>query len=496
MSRRTRSSSSSSSSGSKSSATGTSYRAEQRKLKSRKRRRRELRSQKLHQSTLNEFIPGYQQGRILGRGSFGAAWTLVKNVEIRETKEKEKEKEKDGKENNVPHVVTTTTTTTTVTTTIQPPALNKDKQQQEKHPLDNKTNVPDNWILKVSTMQGDRDGRLKDTFDREVFYLRHLANAVPKMTPRLLHAGILDKNGLQIMERFEDTIKVLGQSQARGLGIPGRTSQAYTWKQLRRILELARQLDSMGIIHGDLKHSNMLFRWKDGTKNPNEIEICVCDFGFTGTTDGHQYHPLIGFMRHYGCNPKRTIHWSATKLKSHKSVCAGGILQPRFKLAHSMPSTLLPVMNRCQLYIALAEQTRLYIWEPEDRKFMRCSAIELLKMMELNDPHIIELFQEYCPRMRTLPTTNGSYFTKLMRNRNRYEFDSRRQAIAPSYMSLFDINQPIEKKTPPPAQQTVARSYAQQTQRRKQQQQQQMVLDLPLGTTKKHSHACARRNKK
>jgi serine/threonine protein kinase len=177
----------------------------------------------------------------------------------------------------------------------------------------------------------------------------------------------------------------------------------------------------MGIVHGDLKHSNMLFRWKDSAKNPNNVEICVCDFGFSGTVNGEQYYPLIGFMRHYGCNPKRTIHYgSATK--SRKNIYAGGILQPRFKLQSPIPPTLLTVMNRCQLYIALAEQTRLYLWN--QKQFMRMPPHELLKMMNLDSPEIVEAFKAYCPRVRTLP--HRTYFSKLFfpLEKTRYEFGS------------------------------------------------------------------------
>jgi len=224
------------------------------------------------------------------------------------------------------------------------------------------------------------------------------------------------------MERFDDTVKMLGLQQAQALNISGRTSQAFTWKQLTRIIDLAKQLDFMGIVHGDLKHSNMLFRWSDAAKNPNNVEICVCDFGFSGTVSGEHYYPLIGFMRHYGCNPKRTIHYgSATK--SRKNVYAGGILQPRFKLQSPIPSVLLPAMNRCQLYIALAEQTRLYLWN--DKQYSRVRPGELLAMMNLDSPEIVESFKQYCPRVRTLP--RPTFLTKLFfpLEKTRYEFNSR-----------------------------------------------------------------------
>lgn len=436
----------------------------QKLLQKRKERRKLQREQKLERGTTLEIIPGYQQGHILGKGSFGSVWTLVPD-NVRETKETKQMKEtKETNEKNVTVIATTTTTTTTTIT----------QTTNNLNPLHNKNNVTDNWILKVSSMQRDRDGRLKDTFDREVFYLKHLANVSPKMTPTLLHARIIDKNGLQIMERFDDTVKMLGVNQARTLNIPGRTSQAFTWKQLTRIIELARQLDFMGIVHGDLKHSNMLFRWKDTTKNPNNVEICVCDFGFSGTLSGEHYYPLIGFMRHYGCNPKRTIHYgSATK--SDKNVYAGGILQPRFKLQSPVPQTLLPVLNRCQLYIALAEQTRLYLWH--QKTFVRMRPPELLQMMNLDTKDIVETLKQYCPRIRTLPAQ--SYLSKLFfpLDKTRYEFGSRQAVVIKPIQAMkppksIKNTQPchhrlMQKQTTPQLQHTKRAVPAQQKEKKK-----------------------------
>jgi serine/threonine protein kinase len=377
---------------SSSSSQSTQKRKQQEKWK---QKRREERERKLLRSTTSEFIPGYEQGRILGQGSFGSVWTLVEDSSL----------------SFLPLHVTKTTTTTTTTTTSQKVAFQPESQLSSfgvTVPTNASTDlggtfnkpkdISKNWILKVSPLIRDRDGRLKDTFNREIFYLRYLAAITPKIVPQLLQAKIVDKNGLQLMERFEGPVKALGLEQAKNLNISGRSSQAYTWKQLMRIIELAKHLDALGIIHGDLKHSNMLYRWLDDNHkdNPNAVEICLCDFGFTGKVTGDPYYPLIGFMRHFGCNPKRTIHYG-----SSKSPNSGGIFQPRFKLASPIPTALIPVINRCQLYISLAELTRLYVWN--EKKSTRISPIELRKLMGLDHPDILEAFRHYCPKMKTLP---------------------------------------------------------------------------------------------
>lgn len=375
-------------------------RKEKQKKEERRKRRNLLREQKLFPSGNNEILPGYAQGKILGQGSFGSVWTLVKDESGVDARGRLFLLNKGIVPVSVPVSNTTTTTITTTTTTTTTTTVTT---ASSLSPFQGHENVSSNWILKVSSLLRDRDGRLKDTFDREVFYLKHLSNVKPKMVPKLLYDKVYQKNGLQVMERYDDTVKSLGLAQAKQLKLTGRTSQAFTWKQLKKILDLALRLDKMGILHGDLKHSNMLFRWTDS--DPNNVEICVCDFGFTGTTNGEHYYPLVGFMRHYGCNPKRTIHYESA-MKSSQTAFAGGILQPRFKLSSPIPNVLMSCINRCQLYIALAEQTRLYIWH--ENQYDRIRPKDLLKMMYLDKADIIETFRFYCPKMRTLPTPSLS----------------------------------------------------------------------------------------
>jgi hypothetical protein len=101
--------------------------------------------------------------------------------------------------------------------------------------------------------------------------------------------------GIQVIERFDSSAKDLLVRQAKELGL-GQGDWAIHLSQLRRIIKLGRDLDALGIIHGDAKLANLL-------SNAQGTHIVWADFGFTGrripTTRAKSphYNPLMGFTR-------------------------------------------------------------------------------------------------------------------------------------------------------------------------------------------------------
>ena len=75
-----------------------------------------------------------------------------------------------------------------------------------------------NEVLKVSFLKTKSD---KDSFEREIYYLKLLTTQTPGLTPKLRKTILSSDNkvGYQIMERYDSSFKDLGlqQSAAKGL---------------------------------------------------------------------------------------------------------------------------------------------------------------------------------------------------------------------------------------------------------------------------------------
>jgi hypothetical protein len=119
-----------------------------------------------------------------------------------------------------------------------------------------------------------------------------------------------DKYGIQILERFDGSVKQLGLDQAENLRKHLRLDQkhhetkgdvwAFTEEQLKNIIDLGKFLDNHQLIHGDAKLANLLFKYqyknKNKSKNRYKVRLVLADFGFTGEERSNAtYAPLMGF---------------------------------------------------------------------------------------------------------------------------------------------------------------------------------------------------------
>lgn len=215
------------------------------------------------------------------------------------------------------------------------------------------------WVVKVSSFGGSAERR--DTFRREVHFLRELRAL--GVVPLLREWRIEGDRGVQVIERFDGTLRDLGERQAAAGLLPKR-ALAFTSAQLARVAALARLLDDLGIVHGDAKLSNLLVR-AAGT------DIRFSDFGFAGTVpvpssagrgreekragEEHTaeagapaggFSPLVGFARHFGCDPQR------------EPLPAGAA---GFRLRTPYPAAVAARANSGQLYLALARTGRVFL---------------------------------------------------------------------------------------------------------------------------------------
>ncbi len=205
----------------------------------------------------------------------------------------------------------------------------------------------DKWVLKASLI--DTPGN-RDTFDREIYFLETLGKLHQSIVPKLMQWNTDCANGtigIQVIERFDSSAKDLLIRQANELGL-GRGDWAVHLSQLRRIIKLGRDLDALGIIHGDAKLANLL-------SNVNGTHIVWADFGFTGrripTTRAKSphYNPLMGFTRFsFKCPGK-------TKGKGKEAT-----------LTHVPPPSLWTRWNSIQLFFNLTSHD-LYLIPKEEK---------------------------------------------------------------------------------------------------------------------------------
>ena len=202
---------------------------------------------------------------------------------------------------------------------------------------------PSPWVLKISNLtdndkdNGDDDERSmsedekerRTTFKREVYYLEKLKDEFPQLVPRLKNWRICAGQGLQVLERFEESAKELGQRQAAAFGLDGEDNLAFTKAQLASIATICTRLDKLGILHADAKLANFLVK-DDGHM------FVMADFGFSGeATAAAPFSPLQGFTTQLGC-PGEVVHEGGDR-KAH--------------LAHPVPHRLVPYWNRIQTII-------------------------------------------------------------------------------------------------------------------------------------------------
>lgn len=177
--------------------------------------------------------------------------------------------------------------------------------------------IPETRVLKIVD-QSDAvgEGRTKERRleSKEVFYLRTLSEADPPISPRLyenFQCNIEPKKSLtgsgqpecmpesadgkglvMVLERYTDNVRHLFNNQGRYL----------TVSQLDKLIQITLMLTSRGVIHGDLKLDNVLWRLVDDRKTHGLThEFVFTDFGFTG--DYVNYNPREGYTQYLYSDP-------------------------------------------------------------------------------------------------------------------------------------------------------------------------------------------------
>jgi len=241
------------------------------------------------------------------------------------------------------------------------------------------------YVVKTSKLTEDSDSKdvspkLLDVYRREVHFLQTLKGC--GICPNLKDCYFKSNNtkGVQIMERFDGTVKQLAQSQALKYRhwLP-KASLLFYPQQLSKMKELVMNLEKRGICHGDLKISNMLYR----VQPQKQISIRIADFGFAGYLDDKTYSPLVGFARRYGIAPQ-TLEDPANG---------------SFKLVHPLPDSLKPVCNRMHLYLYFQHEKNCFcmlVGEKDSKSsFQSMTDTFLMQWLELTPQHIQDI-RLYC----------------------------------------------------------------------------------------------------
>jgi len=198
-----------------------------------------------------------------------------------------------------------------------------------------------NEVLKVSFLKTKSD---KDSFDREIYYLKLLNTKCPGLTPKLKKKVLSSDNkvGYQVMERFESSMKDLGLQQSAAKELC-KGSRFYSWSHVEQALGLATKLDRLGIVHGDAKLANILYRMLGP-----RMHMVWSDFGFSGCNT--VFSPLNGFTTNYGSS-------SSVFFENGKA-----------KLFKPIPEAILPYFNRLQIYTDLLQGRTTYVETKTSKK--------------------------------------------------------------------------------------------------------------------------------
>lgn len=163
------------------------------------------------------------------------------------------------------------------------------------------------YILKVVPfiIEDEELENRREMFNREVFYLNLLQPL--GITPKLYASWICEDCGYYVMDRWDGDLDSLMEKDLELITRITRTSLSLKipedwWNRIKEILKI---LSSQGIIHGDLKLDQFLYRWLD--KEKKQIEICLTDFEFS--FDFKRYKPLgLGWQSvELGCEIPKTI---------------------------------------------------------------------------------------------------------------------------------------------------------------------------------------------
>jgi Protein kinase domain len=194
------------------------------------------------------------------------------------------------------------------------------------------------YVLKIA-MFADDFGR--ESARREISIMKQLEPT--KLGPKLLNYRFCDDKALLLMERFDMSAEELGRRQfSHFFGEDAAQSNAeallFTETQIIKIFTLALRLSQAGVVHGDLKLDNIMYRLR-------EDDFIVIDFGFSGTyrtVDGKYWEAFWGFTHVMGCNScPEGVDECARKPISKSLVPYANIWQLMVDLGGSYPIVLI-----------------------------------------------------------------------------------------------------------------------------------------------------------
>lgn len=237
----------------------------------------------------------------------------------------------------------------------------------------------DRWIIKVSHLNSLKR---KDTFEREVYFLNYLKKEGHiDLIPELKDSKICPhdtggSHGFQIMRRYDGNMKQLGKKQAQEHKL-SKKSLLFTEEQWHTMVKLAMSLESLKISHGDFKITNLLYRMNNSGGN---VDIRVSDFGFAGffssdNIETTNYKPLLGFTKRF-CKTKNN------RFKNSEGT---------FVQQEGIPSSLLPILNRGQLFLECCRflHNRIKLYKGKEKLHEE----DLIKLFQFEKEEVKELKQ-------------------------------------------------------------------------------------------------------
>lgn len=127
--------------------------------------------------------------------------------------------------------------------------------------------------------------------NRDVYFLKVLQDATygdnQRLVPLLVETWLCGTSQYIVMDRYDGDMEE-GH---------GRVDEDWVFEDddLLKLFQIAWKLGKLGVIGGDLKPNQYLWKWR-GKRSQKEVDIAVTDFGFSGWYDGKDdILPLIGF---------------------------------------------------------------------------------------------------------------------------------------------------------------------------------------------------------
>ncbi len=243
-------------------------------------------------------------------------------------------------------------------------------------------------VLQIQSLKDESD---RSAMQREIFFAKLLGvsphHLCPPVVDHLSCSHQSQQYGITVCERMDSDARRLGQQQSeRVFGHPYRTFPALLFyeSQIQCMVALAGKLSMLGVIHGDFKLDNIL--WKGG-------RVCkITDFGFSGTQGtSNQLTPHWGFTRHFGCPGDAAIE--------------------------PTPDILYEV-NLWQLFVSLSAEPLVFVMSDKSRQIRILMGFNASKQSLLSRQNFVTL-QRVCPNRQL------TFFNELQE-----EFDFRNELIS------------------------------------------------------------------